>query len=300
MTNLPGGYRPIIGEEESTPLNKNDHQDTNEGASVENQPQAVRLLITLNRLLRFFSRLPAPIWPADPEPHGLPDPDLSAIAMPGAAMLIAIPSCLALLLASAIGLSSLVAACLALATLAITSGGLHEDGLADAIDACSGGRTRERALEIMRDSRIGAHGALGIVIVFALQAAALSSMLASHGPVAAALGLASAAITSRVLALAPITLLDPARPDGRGASFGRPPIASLIAGMGIALGTGLLATATSRLGLWGLMFGTAGALLVTATILALARKKIGGQTGDICGACQQASMTMLLIGFSLA
>src|SRR4051812_27609535 len=65
----------------------------------------------------------------------------------------------------ALGASPLLAAALTLAVLALTTGALHEDGLADSADGLGGGRDRQHALEIMRDSRIGTFGVLAIILV---------------------------------------------------------------------------------------------------------------------------------------
>ena len=79
----------------------------------------------------------------------------------------------------------------ALAALVLLTGGFHEDGLADTADGFGGGRTRERKLEIMRDSRIGSYGALALVLSVGIRAAALATM-ARIGASAAELGEAKA------------------------------------------------------------------------------------------------------------
>jgi adenosylcobinamide-GDP ribazoletransferase len=267
-------------------------------SSPETRP-SLAFFQTVLRLLRFFSRLPVPVLGFEREPHGLPDPAWAAVSMTAAAVLIALPGALVLLLAMVIGLPVLVGAGLGLLVLAITTGGLHEDGLADTVDAFSGGWTAERALDIMRDSRIGAHGTLAIVLAVLLQTSALAAVLDRHGLWAAVLAFISAAVTSRVLALAPLSLLDPARSDGRGASFGQPTMMSLIAGMAIATLLALAVALATQLSVMGALVGLVGAIASVALILRLAQRKIGGQTGDICGACQQIAVSALLIGFCL-
>ena len=69
-----------------------------------------------------------------------------------------------------------------------------------------GGSTRERKLEIMRDSRIGTYGAVALALVLILRAAALASALA-HGFFGAAAGLILVAAVSRTGALAPLALV---------------------------------------------------------------------------------------------
>ena len=129
-----------------------------------------------------------------------------------------------------------VALLLATAATCLLTGALHEDGLADTADGLGGGATRERALEIMRDSRIGAYGALALGLTLALRVAALAAM-----PV----GLAAAALVaghgaSRASAVLVIATSRYARPDGAGA-FTAGGIAP--ARLGLALATAALCLA---------------------------------------------------------
>lgn len=80
------------------------------------------------------------------------------------------------------GLPPLVSA---LATLAVTvalTGALHEDGLGDLADGFGGGATRDRKLEIMRDSRVGSYGVLALLFSIGLRAGALTALLETGGP----------------------------------------------------------------------------------------------------------------------
>jgi adenosylcobinamide-GDP ribazoletransferase len=180
----------------------------------------------------------------------------------------------------------------------VATGALHEDGLADVADGFGGGATRERRLEIMRDSRIGAYGGAALVLALALRIGALATLLDRLGPPAAT-ALVLAASLSRVAALLPMALLPPARADGLSAGVGRPGRASLA----VASGTGLaLAGLAVPLGLpWhgvALMVALAG--LAALALTRLARGKIGGQTGDVIGACQQAAEIAALVGLVAA
>jgi adenosylcobinamide-GDP ribazoletransferase len=259
-----------------------------------------RLAETCLRLLRFFSRLPVPEFRFEAEPHALPDPKLAAVAMVLAALVIALPAAILVALAAWLGLSTLVIAGFALLALALTTGGLHEDGLADTVDGFSGAQNKERILEIMRDSRIGAHGTLAILLSYLLQFGALLAILDRHGVLSASVALMSAAISSRVLCLTPLALLPPARDDGKGAGFGQLPVVSLVIGLVIAIDLALVAVLVTNLTFWGAVLGLFAAMLFVRLMLNRADKKIGGHTGDICGACQQGAFVALLIGFSLA
>jgi adenosylcobinamide-GDP ribazoletransferase len=175
------------------------------------------------------------------------------------------------------------------ATLALT-GALHEDGLADTFDGL-GGRTRERSLEIMRDSRIGSYGVLALGLVLAGKVAALLAM--PVGLAAAALVAGHAA--SRLSAVILIATSRYLRPTGTGGFTA--------AGIGA---TGLaVATATGLVCLLGLLAwqGAGAALAATAGLAAghvLARlvfeRRLGGFTGDCLGAAQQLSELGLYLG----
>ncbi len=91
---------------------------------------------------------------------------------------------------------------------------MHEDGLADVADGFGGGFSRERKLEIMKDSRIGAFGAVALVLSLGLRASALAALAGT--PLGALLVMTAAGAISRCACLAPLVLLPPARGDGAG------------------------------------------------------------------------------------
>ena len=127
-------------------------------------------------------------------------------------------------LAYHLGLPFWPAAALCIAATMTLTGCLHEDGLADTIDGFGGGETRERKLDIMRDSRIGTYGVCALVIAILLRVSALA-LIGAPGPVTAALIAAHAA--GRAVMPAIMALLPPARPDGLSASAGQPPLGVL-------------------------------------------------------------------------
>src|SRR5690606_6449481 len=99
-------------------------------------------------------------------------------------------------LASAAGLSPGVAAALGLGAAMLTTGCLHEDGLSDVADGFGGGRTRDRKLEIMRDSRIGAYGASALLMSALIRWSALAQL---GNPLWVFCGLLAAHAASRAL-----------------------------------------------------------------------------------------------------
>jgi adenosylcobinamide-GDP ribazoletransferase len=255
-------------------------------------------LYDLAGCLRFYSRLPVPQLPGEPDPHRSPDFTTLPRMLPLAGVILALPAGLVLMAGWWIDLGPFLAATLATAALVAATGALHEDGLADVADGFGGGTNRERRLEIMRDSRIGAYGGAALVLALALRIGALATLLDRTG-YAAATGLVLAAALSRVAALAPMVLLEPARPGGLSASVGRPGRAAL--GTALGLGTALALAAVPL----GLPVGGAALMVLCAGLAALAlvrlaRAKIGGQTGDVIGACQQVSEIAALVALVAA
>lgn len=179
-----------------------------------------------------------------------------------------------------------VAAGLALAAGLIATGALHEDGLADLCDGLGGGTTREQALEIMRDSRIGAFGALGLLVSVGLRWAALATLAASQGFVAMIL-----AHTLSRAALPPVmAFCRYARPAGLAAPpaervSGREVVVALIAALAIAFIAGPIVA----------VLAAAAAGLSAALVLALILRRLGGYTGDGLGAIQQAAEIAVLV-----
>lgn len=234
--------------------------------------------------LRFFSRLPVPMPRRATEAAGLAG---AAAMAPLAGAIIGLFPAVVLLLALALAVPPIIAATLGIAMLVAVTGALHEDGLADVADGFGGGRTRERKLEIMRDSRIGTFGACALVLSLFFRVTALGALAASSGMLGAA-ALVAAAAASRTACLMPLVLLPPARADGAGASAGRPsPVAIVIAGLlAIAIGLAVLAANVS---LGRIASAVVLAAISGLAVCALAWRQIGGHTGDVAGAAQQVA-----------
>ncbi len=235
------------------------------------------------RALAFLSRIPVPgrVF----EGH---DGNLGRIsgAFPLAGFLIALPAALAFGILLAIHGDPLAAALIALAVQALTTGALHEDGLSDTADGLGGGKDRERALSIMKDSRIGTYGAIALVLSFGLRAAALAALARGLPPFAAALSLPAAAVIGRGAMVWHWYALPPAKPDGVAASAGRPSEGAMQAALLSTLllsalliwpGQGLLPLLTT------LLVAVACTLLFNGHI----RRRLSGHTGDTIGAVEQ-------------
>lgn len=184
-------------------------------------------------------------------------------------------------------LSPFVSALLAVATTMVVTGCLHEDGLADTIDGFGGGKTREEKLEIMRDSRVGAYGTCALVFSILFKTGAISSL---GDPSLAISALFAAHTGARATLPAVMRRVPPARLDGLSAGAGQPPsgapsIAALIGFVALVIG----------LGFGGAIIAAVLLALLASLIAVLAMRQIGGQTGDVLGAVEQAGEILILL-----
>jgi adenosylcobinamide-GDP ribazoletransferase len=183
----------------------------------------------------------------------------------------------------------LLAAPLAVAATIVTTGALHEDGLADLADGFGGGGDRAAKLAIMKDSRIGSYGALALLVVTSLRIGLLAGLSPWRGAVAlvAAHGGARAAAVIVMAAL-------PYAGDPEASKFKPTPTGVRGPEAAFALATG----AWPLFGLGAPRAALAIALaLATTTAMALtARRLIGGMTGDVLGAVEQLAEVGLLLG----
>jgi adenosylcobinamide-GDP ribazoletransferase len=190
-------------------------------------------------------------------------------------------------LSYALDLSPFVAALLAVATTMLVTGCLHEDGLADTVDGFGGGATRERKLEIMRDSRVGAYGTCALVFSILFKTGAISSLGDSSLAVSA---LFAAHTGARATLPMFMRRVPTARPDGLAADAGRPPsgtpaIAALIGFAVLVFALGLVGAVVTAL-----LLAAALGLLALLCI-----RQIGGQTGDVLGAVEQTGEILILL-----
>jgi adenosylcobinamide-GDP ribazoletransferase len=171
--------------------------------------------------------------------------------------------------------------------LAILTGGLHLDGLGDAADGLYGKRTREKALSIMKDSRIGAMGVIAIFAVLSIKGAALSDLSEMRY---AALFLVPAYARSGLLF--GIRLLPYGRPEGGTGTpfFGRTLSAADLLPILIPVALSFVLFG-SRAILFNVLFAA-----ITAAILFFYKKRIGCITGDMLGAmCEILEAFLFLI-----
>jgi adenosylcobinamide-GDP ribazoletransferase len=189
-------------------------------------------------------------------------------------------------LATRLGLPPFAVGLVTLAATVLVTGGLHEDGLADTADGFGGGADREHKLAIMRDSRNGAYGVMALIFSLGLRSAALAALTVP----AAGLALIAAHAVSRAAVPLVMRFLGSARSDGLGASAGQPDDAAQAWCLGIALVVALLCLGFSH----GIVVALAAAIAVAAVGI-LARRQIGGYTGDVLGAAQQGAEIAVLL-----
>lgn len=200
----------------------------------------------------------------------------------------------------------LVAAALAVAATVWLTAAFHEDGLADTFDALLGAAPRERALAVMKDSRIGSFGAAALVLCLLLRVLLLAALL-GRGPAAAAASLVAAHAAGRAAAVVLMGVL----PDARAAARAGNPAAATAGGVAgelawadaawaVAAGTLVLALAAAAqpAPLPAAVAAWAALALLLAALRAWLRRRLGGRTGDTLGAAEQLGELAVLLAFA--
>ncbi|MDE4919215.1 adenosylcobinamide-GDP ribazoletransferase [Cupriavidus metallidurans] len=184
-----------------------------------------------------------------------------------------------------------VAIVLGMAATLLFTGAFHEDGLADCVDAFGGGYRREDVLRIMHDSRVGAFGAIAIVVALLLKWQLLVSVAESGGAMVLLASLVAAHGASRAMAITFLATHDYVRAEGKAK-----PVAQRLFGVGLvfALACGVVPL------LWLSPLFAGVAILVLAVLRAALGayfvRRIGGYTGDCLGMAQQlAELSIYLV-----
>lgn len=189
--------------------------------------------------------------------------------------------------ASLVGLPPLPSALIAIVTMIVLTGALHEDGLADTADGLGAGPDRDKALAIMADSRIGSFGTLALIVSVLGRLIALAPLWEPRQVMAV---LIAAAMTSRAMMPVVMLLQPSAKAGGLAAAAGRPDPLRVMIGLflGIAAAVALLPPPTALAAL----LAAAGFSLLLATWLG---RRLGGCTGDTLGAVQQMAELAFLL-----
>lgn len=187
-----------------------------------------------------------------------------------------------------------VAVMLALAIEALLTGAFHEDAVADFCDAFGGGQTAEDVRRIMKDSRIGSYGTVGLVLALGLRATLMVAVLERFDPLSAALVITASACFGRWLIVALMVSVNPA-PSGTGLT------------KDITAGAGLRSLALASLLALPVLIPFAlhaplamiGILAVSLAFLlwfrAFLLRRIGGSTGDCLGFAAYVGQLLLLL-----
>ncbi|WP_323785435.1 adenosylcobinamide-GDP ribazoletransferase [Thalassovita sp.] len=211
-------------------------------------------------------------------------------AYPLAGAVVAVLAAWVAALAQAVGLEPQAVALLVLLAMVMMTGAMHEDGLADMADGFWGGWTRERRLEIMKDSHIGSYGVIALILALAARWWGLSVLLGQQDGLWALVGVAALSRAGMPVLMA---WLPNARDGGLSKAQGRPSRRVALIGCGVAWAVAVFCTGWAAIGLALL------AALAVAGVGLLAKAKIGGQTGDVLGASQQVCEIALLLALSL-
>ena len=184
-------------------------------------------------------------------------------------------------------LPSLASAGIAIAAAVLITGAMHVDALGDVADAV-GGWTRERALEIMRDSRIGSFAASAITLDLLLKVVAVAVLTDKGGVVQAA---SAAGALSRAAGVSVAAVVPYPRAHGGSGSVLAGRVHPASAGFGVLFA---VAVSVVLLGWTGLAL-TAGAAVTTLVLAFVFRRWLGGATGDCIGACIELAETVALL-----
>ncbi len=269
--------------------------------------------------LQFFTQVPVPAWVGF-QPEWL---NQSARYFPLVGACVGAVGAGVLWAASAVWPPA-VAVGLSMVATMLATGGFHDDGLADTFDALGGAVSRERALEIMKDSRIGSYGALALVMLLCLKAAALialvsmSSLMSTSwlAPLSSLVSMPSLMFTSALAVPLALPTLLFAHTASRAAAttliFALPyagdvahakakPLAQRISAGGLVVAwvstlvVGVLIAACCGLPLAWFVAGVAAAALGCAACGAWLQHRLGGSTGDGLGATQQITELLMLL-----
>jgi adenosylcobinamide-GDP ribazoletransferase len=194
-----------------------------------------------------------------------------------------------------------VAAAVSTVFSVLLTGAFHEDGLADLADGLGGSHDRERALEIMKDSRIGSFGAIALVLALLTKVAVLALIAQSGGAAVAAVALFAAHVTSRLLPLFVIHTLPHVGDTPQSKSK---PLAESIGRRALLVGAVwwvlAMALSVALLPAVGWVRAVLGALLALLWMWRLLRRRLQGFTGDGLGATQQVSEIAFLLALAIS
>jgi adenosylcobinamide-GDP ribazoletransferase len=234
--------------------------------------------------LRFFTRLPVPVWVG----HSAEALDRSARYFPAVGLVIGGIGALVFLGASLFWPQA-VAVLLSMAATIYATGAFHEDGLADMVDGLGGGWDKLRILEIMKDSRVGSYGVVALVLALLGKFVLLVALDATLVPFALLAGHAVSRFCSTVL----LATMDYVREDLLAKAK---PLATRLSGGEMLVALGFVVAALVFLPPEKVIASCVLAALTTLWLAAKFKRSLGGYTGDCLGATQQVSEIAFYLG----
>ena len=219
---------------------------------------------------------------------GSPGERLGRAYFPAIGAVVGFAAWLVFALMSALTSPLLGAAC-AVGALCLLTGAIHLDGLADTADGMFNRGDLARRLEVMRDPRLGSYGVTAIAVALIVSVAAITSMSTARALAALVIGDA----LSRLATLYVISFVPYVRASGLGVAVwdARHRVTDLVIGSGVAAIVCLLDWRRA-------LVAVVVVALITVVLAAMARRRLGGATGDICGAAAELSQLGVLIVFA--
>lgn len=247
-------------------------------------PDEVQLLFTA---MMFYTRLPCPAW----VDHGADKLNRSRKYFPVIGWIIG-GIAIAVYALLSVPFPPLVAMIGSLAATVYATGAFHEDGFADMCDGFGGGWTPEQILTIMKDSRLGTYGTLGLLFLLSLKGAALYE-LSTHSSSLLFFGFINAHTTSRFIASTFIQTHEYVQDPDQ--SKAKPITSEKLSQQ--EMGLSALFTLLPLVA-WGNLWGLLPFIMAFLSKLYMGRlfvKKLGGYTGDCLGASQQVAEVVFLL-----
>lgn len=256
--------------------------------------QQLRLFLTA---VQFFTRIPVPAWVG----HSARQLDQAARYFPLVGICVGVLSAAALWLGAQV-LPLTLAVGLGMAASILATGAFHEDGLSDFFDGMGGGHSKEKALAIMKDARVGAYGVIALVLVLLLKYQALLELCSMQSPLFVAAALIAAHGVSRLMATSIMLTQRYVRDDD--SARARPAAQQIsTASFAVALLTGMVAMAillAAEAHPVSVLAALAAALLMRMCLARQMQRRLGGYTGDCLGAVQQLAEIAFYFGLLAA
>ena len=242
--------------------------------------------------LRFFTRLPVPMWVG----HSQDQLDHAARYFPLVGVIVGAIGA-GVTVATAMVLPLSLSILLGMATTILATGAFHEDGFSDSCDGFGGGWEKLQVLTIMKDSRVGSYGAIGVTLILLTKFTALSELRGRYQTMTFVIALIAAHAVSRFASTALIYTLDYVREDETSKSK---PLAKKMGRGELALAAAFGLAPCALLPMPQVLIALAIATIAGWLAARYFVRRIGGYTGDCLGATQQVTELAFYLGLLCA